>query len=109
VTSGNRRTGGHKSNEVYSISTATEAHSDDLARRRRNYLISMGLRVVLFPTAAILFSGWLRWLMLGFALILPGIAVIVANNNGGRRQGSSTAAVGPDLKSLPPGGSRPAH
>lgn len=100
---------GAGSREVYSISTATEGHSEDLQRRRRNYLISMGLRVVLFPVAALLFDGWLRWLMLGFALIMPGIAVIFANNSGGRRQGSSTTAGTPERAALPPGTSRPAQ
>jgi hypothetical protein len=103
-----RRLEANRSREVYSISTATEGHSEDLQRRRRNYLISMGLRVVLFPVAALLFDGWLRWLMLGFALIMPGIAVIFANNSGGRRQGSSTVAVSPERSALPPGPSRPA-
>jgi hypothetical protein len=103
-----RQRGGAGSREVYSISTATEGHSEDLDRRRRNYLISMGLRVVLFPVAALLFDGWLRWVMIGFALIMPGIAVIFANSSGGRRQGSSTTA-GPDRAALPPGASRPAH
>ena len=100
---------GAASREVYSISNATEGHSDDLQRRRRNYLISMGLRVVLFPVAALLFDGWLRWLMLAFALIMPGIAVIFANNSGGRRQGSSTAAAMPGHAALPPGASRSAR
>jgi Protein of unknown function (DUF3099) len=103
-----RRPQDNRSREVYSISSATEGHSDDLARRRRNYLISMGLRVVLFPVAALLFNGWLRWVMLGFALIMPGIAVIFANNSGGRRQGSSVS-VGPERAALPPGASRPAN
>jgi hypothetical protein len=100
---------GAGSREVYSISTAAEGHSEDLDRRRRNYLISMGLRVVLFPVAALLFDGWLRWVMLAFALILPGIAVIYANNSGGRRQGSGAAAGTPDRAALPPGASRHAH
>jgi Flp pilus assembly protein TadB len=95
------------SREVYSISPATEGHSDDLHRRRRNYLVSMGLRVVLFPVAALLFEGWLRLVMLAFVLVMPGIAVIFANNSGARRQGSSKATT-PERAALPPG-PRPAH
>jgi hypothetical protein len=71
---------------VYPVTSAAESHSDDLNRRRRNYLISMLLRVVLFPSA-LLFHGPLRWAMLLFALIMPTIAVIIANNSGPRQDG----------------------
>jgi len=87
---------------IYPVTTAAESHSSDLHRRQRNYLISMGLRVVLFPSA-FLFHGVLRWAMLLFALITPTIAVIIANNSGPRRDGDSPESPDHDAVVRHPG------
>ncbi|HLR94244.1 MAG TPA: DUF3099 domain-containing protein [Jiangellaceae bacterium] len=67
-----------RSTATQSVTTAAAPRSDDLAVRQRNYLIMMALRVVcllmVLPT-----EGWVRWACMLGAVVLPYIAVVVAN------------------------------
>ena len=63
---------------VYRITNADRGLTEDQAGRQRRYLISMGIRTVCF-LGAILTSGPLRWILFSFALVLPYIAVVMAN------------------------------
>jgi len=59
--------------------------SEDIRYRQNRYLIMMGIRVVCFAVAIVLFVVHLRWLVLVpavGAIFIPYIAVIFAN--GGR-------------------------
>ena len=51
---------------------------DDHDARVRNYLLSMSLRTVCFILAVVL-HGWLRWVCVALAAVLPYIAVVAAN------------------------------
>ena len=64
--------------EPVRITTAPQSHHDDIARRRRRYLISMGVRTACF-VGAIFVGGWLRGVLLVGAFILPYVAVVMAN------------------------------
>jgi hypothetical protein len=64
--------------EVHSITSAPEPLADDQARRTRRYLIQMGIRVVCF-VGAYYASGWLRWTLVAFAVVIPYAAVILVN------------------------------
>jgi hypothetical protein len=64
--------------EPVRITTAPQSHHDDIARRRRRYLISMGVRTACF-VGAIFVGGWLRWVLLVGAFVLPYVAVVMAN------------------------------
>jgi hypothetical protein len=44
----------------------------------KRYLISMSVRTVCF-ILAVVFDGWLRWTMAAGAIVLPYIAVVMAN------------------------------
>ena len=70
--------------EVHAITSAGRSHTAQLHDRTRNYLISMGIRVVAF-TVAVFTDGWVRWVCVGLAFVLPVIAVIVANSGAERR------------------------
>lgn len=64
--------------EVHRVTSAQESLSDDLSRRTRRYLITMGIRTACF--IAIVFThGWVQWLSVAGAVFLPYIAVIAAN------------------------------
>ncbi|MFL6101316.1 MAG: DUF3099 domain-containing protein [Actinomycetales bacterium] len=63
---------------VYSVSGVRRGTSDDLAQRQRRYLISMSIRTVSFVLAVVT-HGPLRWIFVAAALILPYIAVVMAN------------------------------
>lgn len=70
--------------EVHAITSAGRSHTAQLHDRTRNYLISMGIRLVAFA-AAFVTDGWVRWTCVGLAFVLPVIAVIVANSGAERR------------------------
>ena len=63
---------------VYQITGVARGLEADLAARSRRYAYSMGLRSVCF-VLCIVTSGWVRWTFVGLAIVLPYIAVVVAN------------------------------
>jgi len=73
-----------KTEQVPLITSATEGLKRDQSDRTRTYLWSMGIRTGCF-VAAIVASGWLRWVLVAGAVFLPYIAVVIAN--AGRESG----------------------
>ncbi|MBD5788268.1 DUF3099 domain-containing protein [Cellulosimicrobium terreum] len=64
---------------VASITDAQVPLAQDQARRTRRYLIQMGIRVVCFLGAILVGGGWLTWVLVGAAVVLPYVAVLGAN------------------------------
>jgi hypothetical protein len=95
---------------VYRITDADRGLTEDQAGRQRRYLISMGIRTVCF-VGAILTSGPLRWVLFSFALLLPYVAVVIANAGRERTRDSGlrvmTSAPPDALGSSAPGSSAP--
>lgn len=87
--------------EVPSITTAPESLEDDQARRMRRYLVQMGFRVVCF-VGAYFVTGWLRWTLIVFAVVIPYVAVILVNAGRDRVTYESSALVPEAPKELPP-------
>jgi hypothetical protein len=79
----------HSTNGPVSITSARTARSADIRRREVRYLMSMGIRTLCF-VGAFIASGVLRWTLVVAALILPYIAVVIANATDRR---SSTGSV----------------
>jgi hypothetical protein len=69
---------GRPADEVVRITNAPEPLAEDLARRSRRYLWQMSIRVVCF-VAAVAVDHWSRWLLLAGAVVLPYVAVVLAN------------------------------
>lgn len=70
------------SDEPIRITTAASSKHDDIATRQRRYLASMTLRSLCFVgaiIAALAGIGWLWPILIAGALILPYIAVVMAN------------------------------
>lgn len=84
---------------VYRVTSARLAVPDDVAGRQRRYLVSMTIRTLCF-VGAIIASGWLRWLLLAGAVVLPYVSVVFAN--GGREQGGDFPGEQPRPLGLPP-------
>ncbi|MEZ5157328.1 MAG: DUF3099 domain-containing protein [Candidatus Nanopelagicales bacterium] len=74
-----------RSNDVIPITGAQVPLSEDQRLRTRRYLISMAIRTVCF-VGAIIASGWLRWTLVAGAVVLPYIAVVMANAGRGRSE-----------------------
>lgn len=64
--------------EVHTITDAQRALSAEQASRTRRYLISMGIRTGCV-IAAIFVPGWPRWVFIAGAVVLPYLAVVIAN------------------------------
>lgn len=64
--------------EVHRITEARESHTSERDSRVRKYTISMTVRMICF-ILAFFFDGWLRWVFIAGAVVLPYIAVVVAN------------------------------
>lgn len=69
------------------ITDARTASSEEMSGRIRRYTITMAFRMACF-LGMIFVSGWLRWALLAFAVFLPYIAVVFANQSDQRSKGS---------------------
>ncbi len=65
--------------DVVRITSASESPSVDFDRRKRRYIWSMSFRTLCFIVAVSVGPGWLRWTLIGASLILPYLAVVMAN------------------------------
>ena len=61
------------------ITTASASRDEDISRRQRRYVLSMGLRTACFIAAVLVGPGWLRWVLVAGAVLLPYVAVVMAN------------------------------
>lgn len=64
--------------EVFTITEAQRGLSVEQVGRQRRYLVSMGIRTACV-LGAILVPGWPRWVLLAGAVVLPYLAVVIAN------------------------------
>ena len=83
-----RRRGRPAEPEVHRITSAPEPLADDLARRQRRYLWQMGIRIVCFLAAGLLWPYVPMAVSLGLvaaAAVLPYVAVLLANAGRERR------------------------
>jgi hypothetical protein len=86
------------------ITTAASSRADDIAARQKRYLLSMSLRSACFIGAVVAALAGLDWLwpfLIAGALILPYIAVVLANNSATRPDGFSLRQAGPVRRELP--------
>jgi Flp pilus assembly protein TadB len=75
------------------VTTAGRNPREEQRERERRYLLTMGLRVICFVLAIVLFGVGLRWVAafaVAGSLILPWVAVVAANA-GPRRTTESPA------------------
>lgn len=64
------------------ITTAGSSPHDDLARRQRKYVVAMTIRTLCFVGAAISGAAGIHWLwpfLIVGAIVLPYVAVVMAN------------------------------
>jgi len=66
------------SDDVFTITEAQRGRSDEQTGRQRRYLISMGIRTACV-VAAIIVPGWAKWVFIVAAVVLPYLAVVIAN------------------------------
>ena len=74
------------------ITTAQSSAGADIDHRQRRYLIAMGVRTLCFLMVALLAithlgPGWLPWIFVVAAVVLPYVAVVMANAAGTKSDG----------------------
>ena len=95
--------------EVHSITSADESLSTRTSRRMRRYLISMGIRFACLGLAFVT-DGWVRWICVAGAVLLPYVAVMLGNESvePGQEPEQFTASGAQLPAGLTDGGSGPA-
>jgi hypothetical protein len=93
------------SEQVYSITALPTSLQDDQGERMHRYLVSMGIRTVCFIGAVVAVNVF-HWTVIGWtlviaAMILPYIAVVMANATRSRRS-TTLEPVTPDDGTAPP-------
>ena len=83
--------------EVYNITAANRSLSKEQSGRTKRYLISMGLRTACV-LAAIVVPGWPKWIFIVGAVVLPYLAVVIANAG---HENDEPGSVGVTPASLP--------
>ncbi len=61
------------------ITSLATSRTAEIRERERRYIFVMMLRVVCFVAATVLFHGVARWVAVAIAVVLPWIAVMLAN------------------------------
>lgn len=89
-----------------SVTDAQSAADEDYRRRIRRYTISMIIRVVCLLLAFV-FSGPVRWILLGGAVVFPWVAVVIANSRDERLVQYDVATVTPRSPDALPRTARP--
>jgi Protein of unknown function (DUF3099) len=88
--------------ESVRITSAQTSHSERVRGRQTRYLISMGIRTLCFVAAILVGDGWLRWVLIVAAVILPYIAVVMANAVSSKSDGFALLDGASGYRELPP-------
>jgi len=92
--------------EAVRITSAAASPHDDIASRQKRYLFSMGLRTVCFVgaiIASLLGIHWLWPILIVGALVLPYVAVVMANAASTKGDGFALVDQGAGRPQLGPG------
>ena len=95
--------GGVARTSSVTITGAQAPLSADQRARTRRHLISMAIRTVCF-IGAIIATGWLRWALVAGAVLLPYVAVIMANAGRKRAERAEPMIILKDQRQI---GARP--
>lgn len=79
---------------VHTVTSAASSTADDQDKRVKRYLTMMGIRVLCFGLAFVT-TGWLRWVFIAGAVLLPYFAVVTANAVRPRQPGEIQAVTPP--------------
>jgi Flp pilus assembly protein TadB len=73
-----RRRRGTQAPDVHRITDARRSHAEDQHDRMVKYTVSMSIRMVCLVLALVV-TGPLRWVFIAGAVLLPYVAVVIAN------------------------------
>jgi len=88
------------SDPTHTITSAQRSLSAEQAGRTRKYLVSMGIRTGCV-IGAIFIPGWPRWVLIAGAVVLPYLAVVIANGGKARDRGEPAEVTQQARPALP--------
>ena len=97
----------HRQPEAVRITSAAASRNEDIASRQKKYLLSMSLRTICFVgaiVASLLEIHWLWPFLIAGALVLPYIAVVLANASTTRSETFELVDRGAGRRQLGPAG-----
>ena len=77
----------HQTGDAVRITTASRSAAEDIAARQKRYIVAMGFRTVCFVSAIFVTITWARILLVIAALVLPYVAVVMANAGASKSDG----------------------
>ena len=77
----------HAAPDAVRITTASSSRNEDISLRQKRYVISMSIRTLCFVSAVLVGPGWVRWVLVAGAVLLPYVAVVLANATSSRSDG----------------------
>jgi hypothetical protein len=95
--------------DVVRITNAPQSPEQELGARERRYIISMSIRTLCFVAAILVGGGWLRWVLVAAAFVLPYVAVVMANSASPRVAGTEPLGPGLTHRELGTAGGSDAH
>jgi hypothetical protein len=104
----------HQPGDAVRITTASRSAAEDIAARQKRYLLAMSFRTACFVAAVFVTITWVRVVLIAAALVLPYVAVVMANAGAAKSDGFALVNGGSDARELPGGTgsdteSRPDH
>ena len=93
----------HQAGDPVRITTASTSRDEDIAARQKRYLLAMGFRTVCFVAAIFVTETWLRVVLIIGALVLPYVAVVMANAGSSKSDGFALLTDHRRRGELPPG------
>ncbi len=83
----------HQAGQIHVITNALMGRSDDVSMRQHRYLLTMAIRTLCFLGLAVT-HGYMRWICVAGAAILPAIAVLLGNATDRRTPGQVIDVTG---------------
>ncbi|MEZ5092703.1 DUF3099 domain-containing protein [Nocardioides sp.] len=90
-----------RGDDAVRITTAARSAAADTAARQRRYLLSMGVRTLCVIGAVVIGPGWLRWVLVAGAVVIPQLAVVAANAVDRRSEAHELLGPNPVGRQLP--------
>src|SRR5918994_6248016 len=93
----------HQTGDAVRITTASTSAAEDIAARQKRYVVAMGFRTACFVAAIFVTITWARIVLVVAALVLPYVAVVMANAGSSKSDGFALLNGDSGSRELPEG------
>jgi hypothetical protein len=93
----------HQTGDTFRITTASTSAAEEIAARQKRYILAMSFRTVCFVAAIFVTITWARIVLIAAALVLPYVAVVMANAGASKSDGFALVNGASGVQELPGG------